>query len=791
MASTNENKTPAKWPPLKPVTDLSELPDTEREHVAGIVSDLNTVVMIMYSDMLFSGVFGMARLILTNDEIIVSEENEVDSTVRVPLEEIVSATCRDYVGNGLLEIRTKNEQRRELIRYSRTLGDAFQEASQFINAELVQAAEEEVEAHQAQAEKISGVKEDTEAHRCPECGYPLSHANDSCPRCTHKRQTLRRLLKMVLEHRRVLIPGTILGILVVGINLVPPYLVRLLIDEVMRKGDLADAERFRRLYMLVGCFFSIMVIRSVALHYRIHCLGKLGARVVRDLRQSIFRALQRLSLSYYDREHTGRIMARVLGDAERVNQFVVGGLQRMLMHGIMVLAIPVIMLVTNPDLALIALAPVPVVIVLGRVFSKKFKSIYRVVRRRYANMSQTLSDSVAGMRVVKSFAQEDREVGTFDDKSMNHYNAQVDAVHTRALFNPSVVLMMAVGTLVVWLVGGRSVITGAVELGVLVQFLSYMNQLYNPVQQLLQLTEQYQQSTTAAERVFSVMDTPPDVKDSDKAIEPSHVQGHLNIENVSFHYDNSERVLKDINLEIKPGEMVGLVGETGSGKSTLASLVCRFYDPTRGHITLDGEDLRNIKSRWLRQNIGMVLQDTFLFAGSIRDNITYGKPEATEKEIIHSAKAANAHDFIMNLPDAYDTEVGERGVGLSGGEKQRIAIARAILKDPAILILDEATSAVDTATELVIQEAMQRLVQGRTTIAIAHRLSTLRNADKLLVLENGEIIEQGTHEELMRNDGRYAKLCRIQADFARHLTTGDKTDNETERSEEPEMRIGA
>ena len=310
----------------------------------------------------------------------------------------------------------------------------------------------------------------------------------------------------------------------------------------------------------------------------------------------------------------------------------------------------------------------------------------------------------------------------------------------------------------------------SLTLGMLLQFIGYMAMFYAPVQVLLQMAEVFQQTATAAERVFNILDMPTEVADHEDAMDIEQVNGRLDFHDVSFKYTDGQRVLKNVSLTIEPGQMLGLVGQTGSGKSTLVSLVCRFYDPTKGYITLDNMDLMDIKARSLRVHIGIVLQETFLFAGTLQENIAYGKPGASFEEIIRAAKAANAHDFIMNLPDGYDSEVGERGVGLSGGEKQRISIARAILKDPAILILDEATSAVDTATEQSIQEAMDRLVKGRTTIAIAHRLSTLRNADRLLVMDNGEVIEDGTHNELMEKDGVYANLVKVQGEFGKDAT---------------------
>ncbi len=450
----------------------------------------------------------------------------------------------------------------------------------------------------------------------------------------------------------------------------------------------------------------------------------------------------------------------------------------------MVVAIPLILFITNWKLALIALLPIPIVAAVARICAKRFSKAYRTLRRRYATLSASISESISGIRVVKSFAQEEREVYGFDQRAKDVYDAHVSAIHTRAVFKPSVMFMMTFGTVLVWFFGGRNVIASknAFTTGMLIQFISYMNMFYNPVQMLMQLTEMFQQTATASERVFSILDMPSDIADHDDAIGLTDVKGRLSVEHVSFSYTEGERVLKNVSVTVAPGQMIGLVGETGSGKSTLVALICRFYDPNKGRICLDGHDLRNVKLKSLRSHIGMVLQDTFLFAGTLRENIAYGRPDAPFVEIINAAKAANAHDFIMKLPDGYDSEVGERGVGLSGGEKQRIAIARAILKDPAILILDEATSAVDTATEQSIQEAMDRLVRGRTTIAIAHRLSTLRNADRLLVMDNGEVIEEGTHQELMEADGEYANLCKIQADFANFVQDDE---NETKKQTVP------
>lgn len=745
-----------------------ELSQEERARLAGILPEGLSVELVAYADLYFSGDFGQSAFILTDKKLLAEEGGRV--RISVDRADIEAVYCGDFVGNGVLGVTTTANEKIELIRYSRTLSDAFESLARDVNDQLG------VEGHKVEEQKeeharVAGARDKRAAYRCPKCGHPLTYRSDPCPFCTSKRKILGRLSDYLFRHKKLLLIGTLTSVAVVAVNLSPAILVRLLIDKVLDPTDLPQQVRLNRVLILVSVFFGFIVFRFVVQHIRIKTMGQLAASVVMDLRRDLFRALQRLSLSYYDTEHTGRIMSRVLSDTRHIQQFVVQGMQRLAVQFLMVIGIPLIMFFEHWQLALIALVPIPFAAFLGKIFSERYKTVFRTLKRRFAALSAAVSDTVSGIRVVKSFTSEEREVRAFDSKTRDIYNAHLQTAGTRALFNPSVLFVMTLGTIVVWLVGGRWVIlgVGGLTTGMLVQFISYMNQLYNPVQQLIQLTEVLQQSATSAERVFSIMDMPADVGDREDAVELKDLKGKIDVENVSFRYGDGKKVLRDIDLTVEPGEMIGLVGETGSGKSTLVSLICRFYDPTEGRILLDGTDLRDVKVKDLRSNIGMVLQSTYLFAGTIRDNIVYGKPDATEQEIIHATKAANAHDFIMNLPDGYDSEVGERGRGLSGGEKQRIAIARAILKDPAILILDEATSAVDTATEQAIQEAMDRLVSGRTTIAIAHRLSTLRNARTLYVLEDGEIVERGSHEELMAQNGKYAMLCRIQAEFAETL----------------------
>ncbi|MFP4056052.1 MAG: ABC transporter transmembrane domain-containing protein [Candidatus Brocadiia bacterium] len=749
-------------PSLSPIYKLDELPPEEREQIQRLAGSRAEVRAVVDSDLLASGRYGRTRLVLADDELFVEEDGS--ATKRLPLSEVASAFCRDFVGNGLLEVRTREGRRVELIRYSKTTSPSFQEIAERINQSL-EVTDDELEAQEEEVAKTSGPREAQGTYRCPNCGHPLKYPSDACPKCTCKRQVVLRLARMMSHHWRLAALGAGLAILFTIANLGPGILVQQLVDKSLNAQGVPMEVRRTRLLIVVGVFLALISARMVTHHFRIKTMGTLGERVVADLRRRVYRTLQRLSLSYYDREHTGRIMTRVLSDTRTVQRFVVQGLQQLVVHSLTVIGISAVLFVMHWRLAALALLPIPLVVMCGRVFSRKFHTIFRSVRRKFAALSASVAEVISGMRVVKSFAQEDREIQGFEQRLGDCTEARLGAVRAKAKFAPAVTFMMGVGTIIVWYVGGGQVLGNTLTLGTLILFINYMQRFYNPVQQLLNLTESFQDSATSAERIFNIMDMPSDVADHDKATELDDVEGRIELHDVSFSYDDGEKVLKNINLTVQPGEMIGLVGETGSGKSTLVSLICRFYDPEKGRILLDGVDLEDIRTKSLRGHIGMVLQDSFLFAGTIKENIAYSRPGATEEEIIQAAKAANAHEFVMNLPDGYDSEVGEGGVMLSGGEKQRISIARAVLKDPAILILDEATSAVDTATEAAIQEAMDRLVAGRTTIAIAHRLSTLRNADRLLVMENGEIIEQGTHEQLMDSDGVYANLVKIQSQF--------------------------
>ena len=460
-------------------------------------------------------------------------------------------------------------------------------------------------------------------------------------------------------------------------------------------------------------------------------------------------------------------MSRITQDVGRLRDFIAEGLQDIIGDSMALVFMCIIMFVINWQLALWVLLPIPLIILFSFYFGHKMHKVFHVLWRRYAGISTILASTIPGIRVVKAFTREKYEVGRFQEQTHQVFEGEMNAAKLWTLYQPIMTFLTYIGTVLIWLVGGRQILNGELTLGEITLFMTYMTQFLQPVRTLAQMNRRFLRAATSAERVFEVLDTAPSVASRKDAIDLPNMRGQVEFRDVFFSYDNEKNAINGISFTTQPGEMIGLVGHSGAGKSTLINLVTRFYDPNEGEIFIDGHDSRDIALGSLRGQIGVVLQDPFLFEGTVADNIGYGKPEATRHEIIAAAKAANAHDFIVKFPDGYDTMVGERGVRVSGGERQRISIARAILKNPRILILDEATSSVDTETESRIQEALGRLIQGRTVFAIAHRLSTLKHSNRLVVLKEGQVDEIGTHEELIAKGGTYANLCEKQTELSK------------------------
>ncbi|MGV3615849.1 MAG: ABC transporter ATP-binding protein [Fimbriimonas sp.] len=597
---------------------------------------------------------------------------------------------------------------------------------------------------------------------CPKCGRPLPEHSDVCEACVNRGKTLLRLFEYTRAHRARLIWGTVLTLAGTAVELIPPYLTLHLVDDVLRAGR---SEMFLPLIGgMVAAQLGVMLVRMA----RGRNVAYLGMEITVAIRHSLFQKLQSLSLSFYDKRNVGSIMSRMTNDTGQLYDVLVDGIPVVLNQLALLIGIPIALLLINWQVGIWALVPLPFVFLAVRWFRRRMTRAWSRVHHQWSRMSGALNGILQGQRVVKAFHGEGREVGRFNQRITELARSGYVAESSWSTFFPIVTFTMALSTIVVWYVGGRGVLASAMTLGELTAFLAYVGRLEGPLMMLQRIIDWSTRALTAAERVFEVMDTPVDIQEAPDAVPMPKVEGAVKFVDVHFGYDHAREVLHGIDLEVKPGEMIGLVGHSGAGKSTLINLLMRFYDPTQGHIELDGIDLRKVQLEDFRRQVGVVLQESYLFPGSVRGNIAYGRPDASLEEIMAAAKAANAHDFIVNFPDGYDTYVGERGQRLSGGERQRIAIARAILHNPKVLILDEATASVDTETERMIQEALENLVEGRTVFAIAHRLSTLRNADRLVVIDKGKVAEIGTHEELLaKEEGIYRKLVDMQMEVNR------------------------
>lgn len=571
---------------------------------------------------------------------------------------------------------------------------------------------------------------------------------------------LRRLLHDVRPYWKPLLATAFLMLAGVVLNLLPPLLQRRIVDEVIGARNL---ERLGgAIVALVGVYLAASLVEMAEQYIR-HVLGQ---RFILDLRVRLYAYLQKLSLSFFERTSTGELMSRVTNDVNALEQFVTHGVTLTAVDLLRLLGATGVLMWLDWRLGLVVLIPLPAIAFALRRFNRRARPIFRRVRDRLGDINARLQDNLAGIRVIQAFGREEVECDRFHATSEEYYREQVRAIRTWSTFFPLLGFIALMGGVLVLGVGARMVVLGDLTLGTLVAFLSYITSFYDPLRRLTEIDNIFQQAIAAGERVFELLDQVPEIQDAPDAIALETVRGEVVFDDVHFRYGDGDEVLHDVTFRMAPGEVVALVGPSGAGKTSIANLLCRFYDPIHGRILLDGHDLRRIQLRSLRRHIAVVLQDTFLFNTTIRENLLYGKPDATDEELIAAAKAAYAHEFIMQLPKGYDTEIGERGVKLSGGQKQRLALARAILADPRILILDEATSSVDAEAEYLIQQALHEVLKGRTALIIAHRLSTIRNADKIIALENGRIREVGDHRELLARGGLYSQLYQRQLELA-------------------------
>ncbi len=589
----------------------------------------------------------------------------------------------------------------------------------------------------------------------------------------------RRFLRFARPYRLPLLTALLLVFVTTGFTMLTPYLMQRVIDTLtplygdgwktlsQSAQDEAVGNAHNLLTTVVSILIGVSVLASLTGYMRSIILLFVGNRVVFDIRQRLFRHLQRLSMRYYERNSSGRIMARVLYDVDAVQSILSSGIVGMLTNIVtLVVAVGIVVsygfTIHSTLLPVIAIGVLPLYAINFLAMQKRIRHAASEARDQYSEVYATLSESIAGIKVIKAFAREQHEARKFVREVRDTIDLNIQTGKLRTILGINAGFITSMSNLSVLLLGGWMVIRNEMSLGQLIAFRSYMSMMYGPVIALVTINDTLNWVMTAVERIFETLDTMPDVQPPERPVRLHEVQGHVEFKRAGFYYDPGEMVLEDINIDGRPGTVTALVGPSGSGKTTLVHLIPRFYDPTEGQVLVDGHDLRDIQISSLRRTIGMVLQENFLFQGTLRENIKYGRPEATDEEVVQASIAANCHDFIMEFPDGYETISGERGTRLSGGQRQRIAIARAILRNPRILILDEATSDLDSESEALIQDALDKLMKNRTTFIIAHRLSTVMNADEIVVLDHGQIVERGTHAELATAGGLYEKLCEVQ-----------------------------
>jgi len=565
-----------------------------------------------------------------------------------------------------------------------------------------------------------------------------------------------RILSYIKPYMHRLLFAMVCTIMAAAGNLYIPWIIKDMIDEV-----LAD-KNGTMLNWIAASIIAIFIVRGLFWYGQNYLMSYVGQSVIIDIRAAVFKKLQRLSVSFYDKNKTGTIMSYVTNDVNALQSAMVENTIEMITEGFILIGSVVAMIYLDWRLTLFTVCTFPVVLWFMEFFGKKIRKTGGRIQECTADITSVLQESVASARVIKSFVREDYEVDRFDVENKANFRANMKNAQLMATLTPVVELVAAIGvTMIIWY-GGNNVINGTITAGSLVAFLTYAVNISNPIKRLTRVIGNIQKALAAAQRVFMIIDMPEEIAESRDDKQLPEVIGKVEFQNVSFAYNDKGNVITDLSFSVKPGEVIAIVGPSGAGKSTIANLLPRFYDVNKGDIKIDGHSVREVTLDSLREQVGIVPQETMLFNGSVYNNILYGRLDATKEEIEAAAKAANAHDFIMQLTDGYETKLGDRGVNLSGGQRQRIAIARAILKNPRILILDEATSALDTESERVVQEALDRLMVGRTSFVIAHRLSTVKNADKILVLEKGNLVESGTHDELLALDGLYAHLYKIQ-----------------------------
>jgi ATP-binding cassette subfamily B protein len=737
---------------------VEELPAGVAARVGGRLAAGETVRMQVAADMAHEQRYGEQWLVVTQQRVLVVPAGEDRAVEELALDQVGEVRTQELVGGGRLAVEAKEGAGQISICYSNTLTAKFAEVADGIR-------------QLSKGEELT-LPTQMERSRCERCERLLPEKDGICPFCISKWDTIRRIAAFLAPYRKRVMVFVAVSMAMTGMELVPPLLVKYIIDDVL----IPKAGVGLLMWFVAGLAGSRLLFWGLDLTDGL-LRADLSAWTARDVRTKLYHSLQFLPLRFHDKRKVGNLMSRFMNDSDRLEMFLLFALPFVLNNSLMLVGILGLLFYMNWELTLYVLVPIPFIVLGGLRKWDSLRRLWNKYHVKWSRFTTHLNESISGIRVVKSFAQERREEDRFNKGNDELREAVVVAERTWFIFYAILNFIMSFGIFLVWYFGGRQILNNELTLGVLMAFISYIWQLYRPLQFFSNFNNFLTRAFAGAERIFEVIDAQPESFEDPDAIPMPDLKGRVTFAKVDFGYDPGKPVLKGIDFEVEPGEMIGLVGKSGAGKSTVINLICRFYDVDRGELAIDGQDIRKIKLEDLRSQIGMVAQESFLFNGSIAENISYGKHGSSFDEIVQAARTANAHEFIVTKPDGYDTLVGERGNKLSGGEKQRISIARAILNDPKILILDEATSSVDTPTEMKLQEAIGRLVSGRTTFAIAHRLSTLRSADRLVVMDEGKIVEVGTHQELMEREGVFYKLVKTQQETSSVMAVGGASEN--------------
>ncbi|MBQ8359538.1 MAG: ABC transporter ATP-binding protein [Oscillospiraceae bacterium] len=727
-----------------------KLTPEELDKLESVISDGEDLRFAVVGDLNIRNHYARSVLAVTDRQIYGLDETFDGGVKTHSFSQVKRAWVKRCYGNALLIFAGEDDARVNFLRFSYKEAPLFDAAASYItNVAAGADREEEQNTVEASFEKQFRV--------CPKCGRTLIRPGAPCMNCQSKDKVILKLGRYILPYKGILAVCLLLAVITTAVSLVPPYMTKVLVDSVLPNGDKSG---------LLQCVAVLLVSHLV--HYGIgavrgHHMRVVGDRIMTDIRNDVYKKAQRLQMRFYDRTSTGSVINRITSDSQTINSFMMRVTQEVVVQLFMLIGIIVIMFAMNWQMTLLALVPVPFVVMGSRVFGKKVRPFYRRSWRQWSAVTSIMTDTIPGIRVIKAFASENRSVEKFTGANANWLATDIKASRIITLFPQVVGFAVTCGSLLIWSVGGRWVIEMPefISAGLLVSFISYASMFYGPVNFFANFNDSYQNFINAAERLMDIIDAEPE-NDFSGGKHPDKLHGKIEFRNVNFSFERAKKTLSNVSFTIEPGDIVGIVGTTGAGKSTLINLLMRYYDHYDGEILVDDINIRDIDMTFYRSELGYVQQEPMMFHDTIYQNIAYGYEKATPEEVIHAADVANAHSFIARLPDGYDTVLGERGVGLSGGERQRLSIARAVLKNPSILLFDEATASVDSETEHQIQEAIEQMIQGRTTLMIAHRLSTLRKANKIIVVDKGKILEMGTPEELMAQKGKYYKLIQIQ-----------------------------